>query len=371
MRDFINQEQGADEHATTPPDTAPATLTTRRTDAPHNASAQEYGTTDADADIDGLRYLSHPANAEPLAELLGQLQQTHGNAYVQRVVAGIREAQAGDAETSSEHVRPLDAPMRAVMESGFEDDFGDVRVHTGGRAEQSADQLGARAFTQGHDVYFGRGGFDPSSCEDRETLAHELAHVAQQRVRQDGQTAASHDAAEREADEVAKVVASGQRAQVTQTADASTVYMQATTPAQAQRTPTPPPTAQPSSQTLNLNTPAISNAIVTLLVDRAYENERIVLWAAFPQQRWRWIAQYLMLLFPAAMSELLSQRPSSVNRLDFLRTACTQIWNMMGATLVGVIDQRRAREKPFRDRTDRERQRMMTGDISAPANDEL
>lgn len=53
-------------------------------------------------------------------------------------------------------------------------DFSGVRFHTGSGAVSSAEQMGARAYATGRDVYFGKGGFDPS------VAAHELVHTVQQ-----------------------------------------------------------------------------------------------------------------------------------------------------------------------------------------------
>ena len=55
-----------------------------------------------------------------------------------------------------------------------------VRVHTGPRAEALAVEVGARAFTYGHDVVFGRGEYAPASAGGRRLMAHELVHTRQQ-----------------------------------------------------------------------------------------------------------------------------------------------------------------------------------------------
>ena len=53
-------------------------------------------------------------------------------------------------------------------------DFSSVRFHTGGDAAERAEDIGARAYARGRDIYFGEGGFDPVIA------AHELVHTAQQ-----------------------------------------------------------------------------------------------------------------------------------------------------------------------------------------------
>jgi Domain of unknown function (DUF4157) len=76
--------------------------------------------------------------------------------------------------------RPLDHRARAFAERGFGRDFTSVRIHTGERAAESAEALGAAAYTVGRDVVFGRGQYHPDTIQGRQTLAHELAHVLQQ-----------------------------------------------------------------------------------------------------------------------------------------------------------------------------------------------
>lgn len=57
-----------------------------------------------------------------------------------------------------------------------------VRLHTGAHAEESAEALGARAYTVGDNIVFGRGQYAPETSEGRRLINHELAHVAQQRT---------------------------------------------------------------------------------------------------------------------------------------------------------------------------------------------
>lgn len=177
---------------------------------------------------------AHPANAGPLAELLSQLQHTHGNAYVQRVVAEAgaeksREAQPGESHTQS-GAQNLDAGTRSLMESAFGESFGDVRVHTGPDAGRVNEELGARAVTRGHDIYFAEGEYNPSTAEGQRLLAHELTHVVQQRGTsghsQDLSVGPAGDAFEIEADEVAAAVVAGQRPQVMSRAPAHALQRQ-------------------------------------------------------------------------------------------------------------------------------------------------
>jgi hypothetical protein len=71
--------------------------------------------------------------------------------------------------------RPLDAALRARLESAIEADLGAVRVHDDARAQAAGRALNARAFTQGRDIWLGPG----ESQTDIRLMAHEAAHVLQ------------------------------------------------------------------------------------------------------------------------------------------------------------------------------------------------
>ena len=112
----------------------------------------------------------HPVNGTPpriqryATQAIGQTDIAP--ASVERVLAG-----SG---------RPLEPDLRQEMEQRFVHDFSRVRVHSGAAAEQSAQELNARAYTVGHNIVFGAGRFDPGKHEGRRLIAHELTHVVQQ-----------------------------------------------------------------------------------------------------------------------------------------------------------------------------------------------
>jgi hypothetical protein len=78
------------------------------------------------------------------------------------------------------HGSPLAEEARAFMEPRFGADFSEVRVHTGDEAAHLARDLKARAFTQGQDIFFEQGGYDPGTKPGKRLLAHELTHIVQQ-----------------------------------------------------------------------------------------------------------------------------------------------------------------------------------------------
>jgi hypothetical protein len=78
--------------------------------------------------------------------------------------------------------RPLDGDSASRLGAAMEDDFGDVRIHTDGAATRKAAELDACAFTVGGHVAFAAGEYRPGTPEGDALLAHELAHVQQQRA---------------------------------------------------------------------------------------------------------------------------------------------------------------------------------------------
>jgi hypothetical protein len=75
----------------------------------------------------------------------------------------------------------LDSATRAYFEPRFGSDFGEVRVHTGSKPAESARAVNALAYTLGPDVVFGAEQYAPMTIVGKSLLAHELAHVIQQR----------------------------------------------------------------------------------------------------------------------------------------------------------------------------------------------
>jgi Domain of unknown function (DUF4157) len=103
----------------------------------------------------------------------------------------------------------LDGGVAARLEPAL-GDLSDVRVHTGSTADTLNTAVAARAFATGSDVYFASGEYKPNTTDGDRLIAHELAHVVQQRgALTSGPLAVSQpgDALEREADDVADRIA--------------------------------------------------------------------------------------------------------------------------------------------------------------------
>jgi hypothetical protein len=75
----------------------------------------------------------------------------------------------------------MDHKTRNFMRSRFGHDFGTVRVHNDALAAESARAINAKAYTLGNDLVFAAGTYSPDTAWGKGILAHELAHVVQQR----------------------------------------------------------------------------------------------------------------------------------------------------------------------------------------------
>jgi hypothetical protein len=143
---------------------------------------------------------SHAANNGLRVLALKRAQQTHGNRFAQRAIAGIQrktaasespQSQSGNLSTADSAAapnvipsespgQPLDQHTREFMELRFGTNFSNVRIHTDNRASESAEALSSDAYTVGRDIYFASGKYTPASVEGQHLLAHELRHTMQQ-----------------------------------------------------------------------------------------------------------------------------------------------------------------------------------------------
>ena len=149
-------------------------------------------------------------------DLCEGMQGEVGMAPVQRKQQGEPDGELSLPSSGGGAKLPDD--VLAQMETSFGTDFSAVRIHEGSQATA----VGALAYTQGTDIHFQPGQYDPNSQRGRELLGHELTHVVQQsqgrvqRTTQAKGVAINDDSSlEREADEMgtkvgrAKVFAPG------------------------------------------------------------------------------------------------------------------------------------------------------------------
>jgi hypothetical protein len=151
-------------------------------------------------------------------------QSTLGNRTLQRLLTQ-RVADNDGAFTLDENTEAringergngmsLDNAIQAKMGAATGHDFSGVRVHTSPESHALNEQLSAKAFTTGQDIFFRAGEYNPGSSGGQELLAHELTHVVQQGTGRVGGGSggmtvnAPGDAFEQEADAMSKHVTS-------------------------------------------------------------------------------------------------------------------------------------------------------------------
>ncbi len=152
------------------------------------------------------------------------LQRHAGNRAVDALLSGVQ----GQVPPIVEEVlrsgsgQPLDPAAQGFMEERFGEDFSQVRVHTDAKAAESAAVVNAKAYTVGRDVVFGTGEYQPQKGEGKQLLAHELAHVAQNRragnrnhLQQGSALSQPSHLSEREAAMASEQVTAGQHASIT------------------------------------------------------------------------------------------------------------------------------------------------------------
>ncbi len=143
---------------------------------------------------------SAPAPASP--QVQAAAPQQSGMSYLQTTLTG---------------GAPLPPTTRQRMETSFGQSFSGVRIHTGGAAEAATTRFAAEALTAGQHVAFAPGRYRPGTPSGDRLLAHELAHVVQQRgsggrIQPKSLVSMPGEAAEQAADSAADRVMAGKPA---------------------------------------------------------------------------------------------------------------------------------------------------------------
>jgi hypothetical protein len=91
---------------------------------------------------------------------------------------------SGEPDADGVHAAPgapLAVPVRSALEQAYGADFGAVRVHADRAADLAAGRRGAHAYAYGEHLVFAAGRYAPGTSTGDRLIAHELAHVLQQR----------------------------------------------------------------------------------------------------------------------------------------------------------------------------------------------
>jgi len=84
---------------------------------------------------------------------------------------------------SNSNSQSLPPSMRHDFETKLGRDFSDVRVHQ----NHQPTLVGAEAYTQGNDIFFAPGAYQPFTEAGNALIGHELAHVRQHGGRQNNE----------------------------------------------------------------------------------------------------------------------------------------------------------------------------------------
>ena len=90
--------------------------------------------------------------------------KTLPNSLVMRIMEDQRAENEADALSKGVTATTPDEIMRE-MGSRLGADFSNVQFHSDSLSMSRSKAMGARAWAQGSDVYFGKGGFDPKAAE--------------------------------------------------------------------------------------------------------------------------------------------------------------------------------------------------------------
>lgn len=137
-------------------------------------SAEQRARDKADAALDAKR----TADGSGLTCEPGVLQRMPASPTVTDAPAGATiEERISRERLNKGHI---DTGVRRELEHALGADFSSVNIHASPEADALAQQLDAKAFTTGEDIFFRSGEYDPLSPSGRYLLAHELVHVHQQ-----------------------------------------------------------------------------------------------------------------------------------------------------------------------------------------------
>ncbi len=114
---------------------------------------------------------------EPLHEsskIQPKVQSTIVSKIQPKLMKGDGKEKISSEETSS---GILPDELKQKMEGSFGQDFSNVTIH---KDSSSARDINAKAYTQGSEIHFAPGEYNPGSKEGQELIGHELTHVVQQ-----------------------------------------------------------------------------------------------------------------------------------------------------------------------------------------------
>ncbi len=159
------------------PSTKPSIQTKLKIGSPNDPMEKEADQTAAKV----MRMTDSAKAINPVGEK--KLQRKTEEPRIQRkseATASTTTAELGASIANTSGGTPLSNDTKDFMESRFGADFSNVRIHNNSESASMSNQIGAKAFTYGNNIFFNQNQYQPSSSEGKTLLAHELTHTVQQ-----------------------------------------------------------------------------------------------------------------------------------------------------------------------------------------------
>ena len=113
---------------------------------------------------------------EQLSKNINPMVQAKGD-----VSGSINEPLNNKINSSKGSGASLDKETQSFMSGRFGADFSKVKIHADDESAAMNNEINAKAFTVGNDIYFNKEQYKPGTQEGKQLLAHELTHVVQQK----------------------------------------------------------------------------------------------------------------------------------------------------------------------------------------------
>lgn len=142
----------------------------------HQAEKEEEEESFKPESTEKLKFSGHPDGSSMNSSMIIPAVQMTGNSTADAAPEGFEN----ELNQTKGEGNTLPAKVSDEMKRKIGADFSDVKIHQGDRANELSDQIGAKAFAHGNDVFFSSGAYNPNSKEGKHLLAHELTHTVQQ-----------------------------------------------------------------------------------------------------------------------------------------------------------------------------------------------
>jgi hypothetical protein len=157
----------------------PSTHSSNKVDPRGSESSSDHKESPRPFSSDHILHMQNSMGNQAVQTMLAT-QMKKANAPIQRMgleeeELQMKKADAPPIQQKSDSKMP--DPVKQKMESNIGADFSDVNINVNSKPSS----VGALAYTQGNDIHFAPGQYNPETPGGQQLLGHELTHVKQQR----------------------------------------------------------------------------------------------------------------------------------------------------------------------------------------------